>query len=164
MGQHALLHSGAAIHGDLQRHDPTGHPARRDQVYRCLPGVFVWIWRSKCNEYSVLGSIEVDLFMLTLGLGELDVPKNAKYPILFLLLLISFVILTFVLLLNMLIALMGETVEDISKESEHIWRLQIPLLPVSLSECGRMQDTSRSNSKTTLNAYEEIYDLPETTV
>lgn len=63
--------------------------------------------------------------MLTLGLGELDVPKNAKYPILFLLLLISFVILTFVLLLNMLIALMGETVEDISKESEHIWRLQV---------------------------------------
>ncbi|XP_070591507.1 transient receptor potential cation channel subfamily V member 3 isoform X5 [Erythrolamprus reginae] len=171
---------------------------------------------SKCNEYSVLGSIEVDLFMLTLGLGELDVPKNAKYPILFLLLLISFVILTFVLLLNMLIALMGETVEDISKESEHIWRLQRArtiveiekLLPRFLrrkfelgewckvadndtrlclrinevkwtewkthvafinedpgaTECSRVQDTSRSNSKTTLNAYEEIYDLPETTV
>ncbi|XP_029141860.1 transient receptor potential cation channel subfamily V member 3 [Protobothrops mucrosquamatus] len=171
---------------------------------------------SKCNEYSVLGSIEVDLFMLTLGLGELDVPKNAKYPILFLLLLISFVILTFVLLLNMLIALMGETVEDISKESEHIWRLQRArtiveiekLLPKFLrrkfelgewckvadndtrlclrinevkwtewkthvafinedpgtTECSRMQDTSRTNSKTTLNAYEEIYDLPETTV
>ncbi|KAM3854792.1 transient receptor potential cation channel subfamily V member 3 [Vipera latastei] len=171
---------------------------------------------SKCNEYSVLGSIEVDLFMLTLGLGELDVPKNAKYPILFLLLLISFVILTFVLLLNMLIALMGETVEDISKESEHIWRLQRArtiveiekLLPKFLrrkfelgewckvadndtrlclrinevkwtewkthvafinedpgtTECSKMQDTSRSNSKTTLNAYEEIYDLPETTV
>uniref|UniRef100_A0A670YMR9 Transient receptor potential cation channel subfamily V member 3 n=1 Tax=Pseudonaja textilis TaxID=8673 RepID=A0A670YMR9_PSETE len=171
---------------------------------------------SKCNEYSVLGSIEVDLFMLTLGLGELDVPKNAKYPILFLLLLISFVILTFVLLLNMLIALMGETVEDISKESEHIWRLQRArtiveiekLLPKFLrrkfelgewckvadndtrlclrinevkwtewkthvafinedpgtTECSRMQDTSRNNSKTTLNAYEEIYDLPETTV
>ncbi|XP_063147163.1 transient receptor potential cation channel subfamily V member 3 [Candoia aspera] len=171
---------------------------------------------SKCNEYSILGSIEIDLFMLTLGLGELDVPKNAKYPVLFLLLLISFVILTFVLLLNMLIALMGETVEDISKESEHIWRLQRArtiveiekLLPKFLrrrfqlgewckvadndtrlclrinevkwtewkthvafinedpgqTDCCRMQDTSRSNSKTTLNAYEEIYDLPETTV
>ncbi|XP_025029362.1 transient receptor potential cation channel subfamily V member 3 [Python bivittatus] len=172
---------------------------------------------SKCNEYSVLGSIEIDLFMLTLGLGELDVPKNAKYPILFLLLLISFVILTFVLLLNMLIALMGETVEDISKESEHIWRLQrartiveieklLPQFlrrrfqlgewckvadsdsrlclrinevkwtewkthvafinedPGSTVHCSRMQDTSRSNSKTTLNAFEEIYDLPETTV
>uniref|UniRef100_A0A803TTW0 Ion transport domain-containing protein n=1 Tax=Anolis carolinensis TaxID=28377 RepID=A0A803TTW0_ANOCA len=79
---------------------------------------------SKCSNYSTLGSVEVELFRLTLGLGDLDINENAKYPILFLLLLISYVVLTFVLLLNMLIALMGETVEDISKESEHIWRLQ----------------------------------------
>lgn len=80
---------------------------------------------NKCGDYSILGSIEIELFKLTLGLGDLDIHENAKYPVLFLLLLISYVVLTFVLLLNMLIALMGETVEDISKESEHIWRLQV---------------------------------------
>lgn len=69
----------------------------------------------------------MDLFKLTLGLGDLEIQQNSKYPVLFLLLLITYVVLTFVLLLNMLIALMGETVEDISKESEHIWKLQVGL-------------------------------------
>lgn len=69
----------------------------------------------------------MDLFKLTLGLGDLEIQQNSKYPVLFLLLLITYVVLTFVLLLNMLIALMGETVEDISKESEHIWKLQVCL-------------------------------------
>nr|XP_020664683.1 transient receptor potential cation channel subfamily V member 3 isoform X2 [Pogona vitticeps] len=172
---------------------------------------------SKCSHYSTLGSIEIELFRLTLGLGDMDIHENAKYPVLFLLLLISYVVLTFVLLLNMLIALMGETVEDISKESEHIWRLQRArtivetekLLPKCLRRkfqlgewckvadndtrlCLRInevkwtewkthvafinedpgpavhnnmqEEVSRSNSKTTLNTYEEIYDLPETTV
>uniref|UniRef100_A0A8D0B9K5 Transient receptor potential cation channel subfamily V member 3 n=1 Tax=Salvator merianae TaxID=96440 RepID=A0A8D0B9K5_SALMN len=171
---------------------------------------------SKCSNYSILGSVQIELFKLTLGLGDLDIHEKAKYPVLFLLLLISYVVLTFVLLLNMLIALMGETVEDISKESEHIWRLQRArtivetekLLPKCLrrkfqlgewckvaendtrlclrinevkwtewkthvafinedpgpTDYNRMQGTSRSNSKTTLNTYEEVYDLPETTV
>ncbi|XP_061031069.1 transient receptor potential cation channel subfamily V member 3 isoform X1 [Eubalaena glacialis] len=66
----------------------------------------------------------LELFKLTIGLGDLNIQKNSKYPILFLFLLITYVTLTFVLLLNMLIALMGETVENISKESERIWRLQ----------------------------------------
>lgn len=66
----------------------------------------------------------LELFKLTIGLGDLNIQQNSKYPILFLFLLITYVILTFVLLLNMLIALMGETVEDVSKESERIWRLQ----------------------------------------
>uniref|UniRef100_A0A8D2L4L6 Transient receptor potential cation channel subfamily V member 3 n=1 Tax=Varanus komodoensis TaxID=61221 RepID=A0A8D2L4L6_VARKO len=171
---------------------------------------------SKCSSYSTLGSVLIELFKLTLGLGDLEIHENATYPILFLLLLISYVVLTFVLLLNMLIALMGETVEDISKESEHIWRLQRArtivetekLLPKFLrrkfqlgewckvaegdtrlclrinevkwtewkthvafisedpgpTDYSRMQETSRSNSKITLNTNEEIYDLPETSV
>lgn len=69
----------------------------------------------------------LELFKLTIGLGDLNIQQNSKYPILFLFLLITYVILTFVLLLNMLIALMGETVENVSKESEHIWRLQVSL-------------------------------------
>ena len=82
---------------------------------------------SECHSNNSLGPVVMDLFKLTLGLGDLEIQQNSKYPVLFILLLITFVVLTFVLLLNMLIALMGETVEDISKESEHIWKLQVCL-------------------------------------
>lgn len=51
--------------------------------------------------------------------------ENAKYPGVFVILLVTYIILTFVLLLNMLIALMGETVGQVSKESKKIWKLQV---------------------------------------
>lgn len=51
--------------------------------------------------------------------------ENAKYPGVFVILLVTYIILTFVLLLNMLIALMGETVGQVSKESKQIWKLQV---------------------------------------
>ncbi|XP_040194576.1 transient receptor potential cation channel subfamily V member 3 [Rana temporaria] len=78
----------------------------------------------ECSAYKSFSTAIVELFKLTIGLGDLEIQHDSKYPVLFLLLLIAYVILTFVLLLNMLIALMGETVEKVSKESEHIWRLQ----------------------------------------
>ncbi|KAG8450392.1 hypothetical protein GDO86_002881 [Hymenochirus boettgeri] len=77
-----------------------------------------------CVAYQSFSTAIVELFKLTIGLGDLEIQQESRYPVLFLLLLIVYVILTFVLLLNMLIALMGETVEKISNESEHIWRLQ----------------------------------------
>uniref|UniRef100_A0A8C0UXT3 Transient receptor potential cation channel subfamily V member 3 n=1 Tax=Cyanistes caeruleus TaxID=156563 RepID=A0A8C0UXT3_CYACU len=170
----------------------------------------------ECRSNSSLGPVLMDLFKLTLGLGDLEIQQNSKYPVLFLLLLITFVVLTFVLLLNMLIALMGETVEDISKESEHIWKLQRArtilefekFLPKCLrkkfqlgerckvaendtrvclrinevkwtewkthvsfinedpgpTDPSKIQDNSRTNSKNTLNTFEEMDDLPETSV
>ncbi|XP_025903554.1 transient receptor potential cation channel subfamily V member 3 [Nothoprocta perdicaria] len=170
----------------------------------------------ECHSNNSLGPVLMDLFKLTLGLGDLEIQENSKYPVLFLLLLITYVVLTFVLLLNMLIALMGETVEDISKESEHIWKLQRArtilefekFLPrfwrkkFQLGErckvaendsrvCLRInevkwnewkthvsfinedpgptdpskdQDNSRTNSKNTLNTFDEMDDLPETSV
>ncbi|KAG7480881.1 hypothetical protein MATL_G00060900 [Megalops atlanticus] len=51
-------------------------------------------------------------------------PNLPTYPVVFLILLVTYIILTFVLLLNMLIALMGETVGQVSKESKKIWKLQ----------------------------------------
>lgn len=173
-----------------------------------------------CSSYGSFSDAVLELFKLTIGLGDLNIQQNSKYPILFLFLLITYVILTFVLLLNMLIALMGETVEKISKESERIWRLQRArtilefekMLPEWLRSRFRMgelckvaeedfrlclrinevkwtewkthvsflnedpgpvrrtvdfskvQDSSRSNSKTTLNAFEEIDEFPETSV
>ncbi|KAM5182514.1 transient receptor potential cation channel subfamily V member 3-like isoform 2-T2 [Mantella aurantiaca] len=79
---------------------------------------------AECRRYNSFRRAIVELFKLTIGLGDLEMQHDSKYPVLFLLLLISYVILTFVLLLNMLIALMAETVDKISKDSENIWRLQ----------------------------------------
>ncbi|XP_043852180.1 transient receptor potential cation channel subfamily V member 3 isoform X1 [Dromiciops gliroides] len=174
---------------------------------------------SECSSYGSFSDAVLELFKLTIGLGDLNIQQNSKYPILFLFLLITYVILTFVLLLNMLIALMGETVENISKESERIWRLQRArtilefekLLPEWLRnkfrmgelckvadedfrlclrinevkwtewkthvsfinedpgpirrlDLSRVQDSSRYNSKTTLNAFDEMDEVPETSV
>lgn len=80
--------------------------------------------KKDCSSYGSFSDAVLELFKLTIGLGDLNIQQNSTYPILFLFLLITYVILTFVLLLNMLIALMGETVENVSKESERIWRLQ----------------------------------------
>uniref|UniRef100_A0A8C9KJI5 Transient receptor potential cation channel subfamily V member 3 n=1 Tax=Panthera tigris altaica TaxID=74533 RepID=A0A8C9KJI5_PANTA len=172
------------------------------------------------SSYGSFSDSVLELFKLTIGLGDLNIQQNSKYPILFLFLLITYVILTFVLLLNMLIALMGETVENVSKESERIWRLQRArtilefekMLPEWLrsrfrmgelckvaeedfrlclrinevkwtewkthvsflnedpgpvrrtADFNKIQDSSRSNSKTTLNAFDEIDEFPETSV
>ncbi|XP_075053058.1 transient receptor potential cation channel subfamily V member 3-like [Mixophyes fleayi] len=86
-------------------------------IERCAAG-------EDCSAYNGFRMATMELFKLTIGLGDLEIQQNSKYPVLFLILLIVYVILTFVLLLNMLIALMGETVEKIYKESENIWKLQ----------------------------------------
>ncbi|KAM5308439.1 transient receptor potential cation channel subfamily V member 3 isoform 2-T2 [Glossophaga mutica] len=175
--------------------------------------------KKDCTSYGSFSDAVLELFKLTIGLGDLNIQQNSKYPILFLFLLITYVILTFVLLLNMLIALMGETVENVSKESERIWRLQrartilefekmlpawlrsrfrtgelckvaegdfrlclrinevkwtewkthVSFLnedpgPVRRTDLNKIQNCSRSNSKTTLNAFDELEDFPETSV
>uniref|UniRef100_A0A3Q0SJT5 Transient receptor potential cation channel, subfamily V, member 4 n=1 Tax=Amphilophus citrinellus TaxID=61819 RepID=A0A3Q0SJT5_AMPCI len=77
-----------------------------------------------CRDNDTFSTFLLDLFKLTIGMGELDMIYSAQYPAVFLILLITYIILTFVLLLNMLIALMGETVGQVSKESKKIWKLQ----------------------------------------
>lgn len=79
----------------------------------------------KCRGPDTFSTFLLDLFMLTIGMGELDMIQSAQYPEVFLILLVTYIILTFVLLLNMLIALMGETVGEVSKESKKIWKLQV---------------------------------------
>ncbi|XP_061624211.1 transient receptor potential cation channel subfamily V member 4 isoform X2 [Phyllopteryx taeniolatus] len=78
----------------------------------------------KCRDPDTFSTFLLDLFKLTIGMGELDMIHSAQYPAVFLILLVTYIILTFVLLLNMLIALMGETVGQVSKESKKIWKLQ----------------------------------------
>lgn len=62
---------------------------------------------------------------------------SAQYPAVFLILLVTYIILTFVLLLNMLIALMGETVGQVSKESKKIWKLQVSQLQTACGGNGK---------------------------
>ncbi|XP_029018075.1 transient receptor potential cation channel subfamily V member 4 [Betta splendens] len=78
----------------------------------------------KCRDTDTFSVFLLDLFKLTIGIGDMDLMQSAKYPGVFLILLVTYIILTFVLLLNMLIALMGETVGAVSKESKKIWKLQ----------------------------------------
>lgn len=78
-----------------------------------------------CRDPDTFSAFLLDLFKLTIGMGELDMIHSAQYPAVFLILLVTYIILTFVLLLNMLIALMGETVGQVSKESKKIWKLQV---------------------------------------
>ncbi|MFT7805151.1 transient receptor potential cation channel subfamily V member 4 isoform X1 [Arapaima gigas] len=78
----------------------------------------------ECRDNATFSTFLLDLFKLTIGMGELDMIDSAQYPVVFLILLVTYIILTFVLLLNMLIALMGETVGQVSKESKKIWKLQ----------------------------------------
>ncbi|XP_005999492.1 transient receptor potential cation channel subfamily V member 4 [Latimeria chalumnae] len=77
-----------------------------------------------CRDSNTFGKFIMDLFKLTIGMGDLEMVNSAKYPGVFIILLVTYIILTFVLLLNMLIALMGETVGQVSKESKQIWKLQ----------------------------------------
>ncbi|KAL7836215.1 hypothetical protein AOLI_G00274990 [Acnodon oligacanthus] len=78
-----------------------------------------------CRDTVAFSVFLLDLFKLTIGTGDLDdLLQGAQYPEVFLILVVTYIILTFVLLLNMLIALMGETVNQVSKESKKIWKLQ----------------------------------------
>lgn len=75
--------------------------------------------------YGGLLSVSLELFKITIGMGDLDFQEHARFRYFVMLLLLLFVILTYVLLLNMLIALMSETVTDISGDSKSVWKLQV---------------------------------------
>ncbi|XP_068600487.1 transient receptor potential cation channel subfamily V member 1, partial [Brachionichthys hirsutus] len=66
----------------------------------------------------------LQLFKFTIGMGDMEFTENYKYKEVFYVLLIGYIILTYILLLNMLIALMNRTVERTAKESTSIWNLQ----------------------------------------
>ncbi|XP_063060164.1 transient receptor potential cation channel subfamily V member 1-like [Engraulis encrasicolus] len=66
----------------------------------------------------------LELFKFAIGMGDLEFTDHYHYKEVFYVLLISYIVLTYILLLNMLIALMNKTVEKTSEESTNIWRLQ----------------------------------------
>ncbi|KAI3373465.1 hypothetical protein L3Q82_022071, partial [Scortum barcoo] len=66
----------------------------------------------------------LQLFKFTIGMGDMEFTQDYQYIEVFYVLLIGYIILTYILLLNMLIALMNRTVETITTESASIWKLQ----------------------------------------
>lgn len=81
----------------------------------------------KCKKpsYNDIRFTTLELFKFTIGMGDLEFTDHVQYKEVFYILLISYIVLTYILLLNMLIALMGHTVERISEDSENIWNLQV---------------------------------------
>ncbi|XP_069801699.1 transient receptor potential cation channel subfamily V member 2 [Dendropsophus ebraccatus] len=80
--------------------------------------------KEAASSYSGLYITSLELFKFTIGMGDLEFNENLKFKHFFMFLLILYVVLTYVLLLNMLIALMSETVNKVSSESKSIWKLQ----------------------------------------
>uniref|UniRef100_Z4YJD4 Transient receptor potential cation channel subfamily V member 1 n=2 Tax=Mus musculus TaxID=10090 RepID=Z4YJD4_MOUSE len=93
---------------------PVESPPHKCRGSACRPG----------NSYNSLYSTCLELFKFTIGMGDLEFTENYDFKAVFIILLLAYVILTYILLLNMLIALMGETVNKIAQESKNIWKLQ----------------------------------------
>ncbi|KAJ0004290.1 hypothetical protein NQD34_010504 [Periophthalmus magnuspinnatus] len=66
----------------------------------------------------------LELFKFTIGMGDMEFTEHYQYKEVFYVLLIGYIILTYILLLNMLIALMNRTVEKLTLETTSIWKLQ----------------------------------------
>ncbi|XP_032433038.1 transient receptor potential cation channel subfamily V member 1-like [Xiphophorus hellerii] len=66
----------------------------------------------------------LQLFKFTIGMGDIEFIQAHQYMEVFYLLLIGYVVLSYILLLNMLIALMNNTVKKTTMESAGIWRVQ----------------------------------------
>lgn len=85
--------------------------------------------------YDGILDAALELFKFTIGMGELEFQNQLRFRGVVLLLLLAYVLLTYVLLLNMLIALMSETVNSVATDSWSIWKLQVlPEAPLHLPE------------------------------
>ncbi|KAG8590632.1 hypothetical protein GDO81_006822 [Engystomops pustulosus] len=96
--------------------------------------------------YNSLYYTSQELFKFAIGMGDLEFTENYKYKTVFIFLLIIYVILTYILLLNMLIALMGETVNKIAQESKGIWKLQRAITIIDIEKSFVTYFTSRYRS------------------
>lgn len=81
--------------------------------------------------YTDIAYTTLELFKFTIGMGNLEFTNNYQHKTVFYVVLICYIVLTYILLLNMLIALMGETVGRVSRESESIWKLQVINNPIT---------------------------------
>nr|BDR61292.1 transient receptor potential cation channel subfamily V member 1 [Onychodactylus japonicus] len=98
------------------------------------------------ESYNNLYYTCLELFKFAIGMGDLEFTENYRFKPIFIFLLVVYVILTYILLLNMLIALMGETVSKIAQESKSIWKLQraITILDIEKSFLNSLKNVFRS--------------------
>ncbi|XP_060768846.1 transient receptor potential cation channel subfamily V member 1-like [Neoarius graeffei] len=106
--------------------------------------------------FKTIAFTTMELFKFTIGMGDLEFTEDYEYKHVFYVLLISYIVLTYILLLNMLIALMSKTVEKMSKESTSIWKLQraITILDLERYACC-LKAKLRSGVKRNLGKKEE---------
>nr|XP_055055993.1 transient receptor potential cation channel subfamily V member 1-like isoform X1 [Misgurnus anguillicaudatus] len=91
----------------------------------------------------------LELFKFAIGMGDLEFTDQYEYQTVFYVLLILYIVLTYILLLNMLIALMNKSVEDTHKESTSIWKLQRAMSTLDM-ECffpRRLKEMLRSGEE-----------------
>ncbi|XP_053940723.1 transient receptor potential cation channel subfamily V member 1 isoform X2 [Cuculus canorus] len=105
--------------------------------------------KRSCPSYNSLYYTCLELFKFTIGMGDLEFTENYRFKSVFVILLLLYVILTYILLLNMLIALMGETVNKIAQESKSIWKLQraITILDIENSYLNCVRRSFRSGKQ-----------------
>ncbi|KAM4624542.1 transient receptor potential cation channel subfamily V member 1-like [Polymixia lowei] len=86
----------------------------------------------KKDDFKNITFTSLELFKFTIGMGDLEFTDVYKYKGVLFLLLIFYLVLTYVLLFNMLIALMSRTVEKTATESNNIWKLQKAITTLDL--------------------------------
>ncbi|XP_041919359.1 transient receptor potential cation channel subfamily V member 1-like isoform X3 [Alosa sapidissima] len=130
LGQPPLLLQGLQAHGHLQCYDTEAVVTLIEEP----PVAQEMELGAGCqrHSYNNIYFTTLELFKFTIGMGDLEFTEQYQYKQVFFILLISYIVLTYILLLNMLIALMNETVEKISRESESLWKLQRALTILDL--------------------------------
>uniref|UniRef100_A0A8C2BZZ5 Transient receptor potential cation channel, subfamily V, member 1 n=1 Tax=Cyprinus carpio TaxID=7962 RepID=A0A8C2BZZ5_CYPCA len=78
----------------------------------------------KKNAFKSIYFTTLELFKFTIGMGDLEFTDQYRYAEVFYVLLIVYIVMTYILMLNMLIALMNQRVDEMSVESANIWKLQ----------------------------------------
>ncbi|XP_023575088.1 transient receptor potential cation channel subfamily V member 2 [Octodon degus] len=97
------------------------HTANVNETEASQPGIGQ---EDEVAPYRNILDASLELFKFTIGMGELAFQEKLRFRGVVLLLLLAYVMLTYVLLLNMLIALMSETVNSVATDSRSIWKLQ----------------------------------------
>lgn len=104
--------------------DP-GAPRGPNATEAAQPGAGQTDEEGSSSPYGDILDASLELFKFTIGMGELAFQDQLRFRGVVLLLLLAYVLLTYILLLNMLIALMSETVNSVATDSWSIWKLQV---------------------------------------
>ncbi|XP_064439090.1 transient receptor potential cation channel subfamily V member 2 isoform X2 [Mirounga angustirostris] len=101
-----------------------GAPRGPNATEAAQPGAGQTDEEGSSSPYGDILDASLELFKFTIGMGELAFQDQLRFRGVVLLLLLAYVLLTYILLLNMLIALMSETVNSVATDSWSIWKLQ----------------------------------------